>query len=141
MRKSFARFAVVGALVIAGSIGASPAKATGGTFWLFSGSNQTGEARSFEIQPDRLVEFASVFYNQRCSGACDKLDNNVRSIEFSCGSAGGNIDDSDWVQFWSDTGANGSHQLIDPSYPSECSNGLIKRNVTLASPSSMIVNE
>lgn len=146
MKRLLVSLGILGAILASSIVSVGPASAAGGgTFWLFDGANSTGCARDFDIAPDRLVEFGALNYNQGPAGCTTKrMDNSVSSVTFSCGGAGFNIDDNDWIEFFDATGANGAHQTMNPVYPSECSNGLIKRNLNSTlnnAAGSMITNE
>lgn len=79
-------------LIAALGITAQPVAAAGGTFWLFDGANQSGEYRSFQLNPNRLTRFGVggtggiQFYNQNCSGACNNMENTVSSMQVDCSS-------------------------------------------------------
>lgn len=133
MRKRFAALVAFAALALGLLIAPSPAGAVAdngtGHFWLHSGLNQTGEYRDFNIGPDQVYNFGALRYQQNCSGTCDFLKDTVSSITFSCGVSGSPIDDNDTLTFYDIYPNIGISQLVNPSYPSQCSNGVIKVNL------------
>jgi hypothetical protein len=132
------------AVALAVAISAPASAAGGGTFWLTDGSNGTGDARGFDILPERTVNFAGLLYNSNCGASCGSLDNSVSSIVFSCGVSGVTIDNTDWVKLFTLGGGTGHWVLADPDYPAACSNGRITLNVVNTAEggfSSMVTNE
>lgn len=116
-----------------------------GVFWLRSGANGTGEGRNFNIGPNHTENLGALRYNSNCSGTCDFITNTVSSVQFSCGSIGTPIDQSDAIDLYDIYPNVGAHVHINPNYPGSCVNGTIIVNLSSLGfdnkASSMITDE
>jgi hypothetical protein len=126
MKRILVGLGLVAALVFVSAPAASAVTDNGtGIFWLYDGANGTGHWRDYNMGPSGLHDLTSATYVQGGS-----MNNTVSSIVFSCGSSGSAIDPGDNVVFYNASNGTGTSQIVAPNYPSECSNGVIKRNLT-----------
>jgi hypothetical protein len=126
MKRILVGLGLVAALVFVSAPAASAVTDNGtGIFWLYDGANGTGHWRDYNMGPSGLHDLTSATYVQGGS-----MNNTVSSIVFSCGASGSAIDPGDNVVFYAANNGTGTSQIVAPNYPSECSNGVIKRNLT-----------
>ena len=130
MKRILSLFTIVVLLMLVLPSGASAVADNGtGHYWLFSGLNQTGQYRDFNIGPSQSVNLGTLNYQQNCGGSCIPMYHTVSSVAFSCGTTGTRVKAGDYITIYITYPNIGSSQRFTSTYPTGCSGGLMRFNL------------